>query len=88
MKFEETIDLPEHSHRAQWGIVFSGKLELGINGKKYINTKGDNYFIQERAVYSGRIYAGYADVAYFDEMNRYVIKPKKWRYHLGDAIGG
>jgi mannose-6-phosphate isomerase-like protein (cupin superfamily) len=77
MKFEETVDLPEHLHRAQWGIVLSGKVELRINGGKHIYTKGDNYFIQEGVAHSGRIYAGYADVTYFDEKSRYVIKTKK-----------
>ena len=34
MQFRKDIDLPEHKHESQWGIVLEGKIELIIDGKK------------------------------------------------------
>ena len=34
MEFAEDIELPEHSHAAQIGIVLEGKIDLTIGGKK------------------------------------------------------
>ena len=35
----------EHSHGAQWGIVFEGEMDLTIDGKTKTYKKGDRYFI-------------------------------------------
>lgn len=74
MEFDEDVDLPEHSHKAQWGIVLKGKIFLNINGKEKTYTQGENYYIPENTIHSGKIYAGYADITYFDEKERYKIK--------------
>ncbi len=41
MEFEKDVDLPEHSHAAQIGIVLEGKIEMTINGEKTVYNKGD-----------------------------------------------
>ena len=74
MQFEEDADLPEHSHAAQMGIVLEGKIELVIGGEKQSFAKGDRYYIPEGVKHSGKIYAGYADVTFFNEPNRYSKK--------------
>ena len=74
MEFENDVDLPAHSHPAQVGIVLEGRIELIINGKKTVYTKGDRYYIPEGVPHSGKIYAGYADVTFFNEPNRYSRK--------------
>ena len=74
MEFGKDVDLPEHSHAAQIGIVLEGKIELTIDGKKAAYTKGDRYYIHEGVLHSGKIYAGYADITFFNEPNRYSIK--------------
>jgi len=74
MEFEKDVDLPEHAHDDQVGIVLEGKIELVIDGKKYLFTKGDRYHIPEGIRHSGKIYAGYADITFFNEPNRYSIK--------------
>ncbi len=71
MKFEKDVDLPEHAHAAQMGIVLEGKIDLMIAGEKHCFTKGDRYYIPEGVKHSARIYAGYADVTFFNEPNRY-----------------
>ncbi|MCD1293885.1 cupin domain-containing protein [Methanocella sp. CWC-04] len=75
MYFGEDVDLPEHSHKSQWGVVFEGKLDLTIGGVKKTYLKGDHYFIPEGVRHSGHIYAGLNVMDYFDQKDRYGIKP-------------
>lgn len=77
MNFSEDIDLPEHSHEDQWGIVLEGKIELTIDGKTETYQRGDRYFIPKGVKHSGRIHAGYADMTYFHQRDRYSPKHKE-----------
>jgi mannose-6-phosphate isomerase-like protein (cupin superfamily) len=74
MEFGNDVDLPVHSHAAQIGIVLEGKIVLTIDGVKTAYTKGDRYYIPEGVLHSGKIYAGYADITFFNEPNRYSRK--------------
>jgi quercetin dioxygenase-like cupin family protein len=74
MEFSENVDVPAHSHAAQLGIVLEGKIDLLINGDLRSFTKGDRYYIPEGTVHSAKIYAGYADVTFFNEPDRYHCK--------------
>jgi quercetin dioxygenase-like cupin family protein len=74
MEFEKDADLPEHSHTAQVGMVLEGKIELTIDGERHCFTKGDRYCIPEGIKHSGKIHAGYADVTFFDQPDRYMTK--------------
>jgi quercetin dioxygenase-like cupin family protein len=74
MQFGEDIVLPEHSHESQLGIVLEGKIELIIDGKKNTYTKGDRYFIEKDVKHSGKIFAGYADITFFNQKDRYGTK--------------
>lgn len=71
MEFDNDIELPEHSHDAQWGVVLDGKIELTVEGNQRTYTKGMHYLIPAGAVHSARIYAGYADISFFNERERY-----------------
>jgi quercetin dioxygenase-like cupin family protein len=77
MEFKKDVDLPEHSHAAQIGIVLEGRINLTIAGKTKTYLKGDRYFIPEGIPHSGKIYAGYADVTFFNEPNRYSRRERK-----------
>jgi quercetin dioxygenase-like cupin family protein len=74
MKFNEDIVLPEHSHESQWGIVLEGKIELTIDGITKTYTKGDRFFIEKDMKHSGKIFAGYADMTFFNQKDRYKTK--------------
>ena len=74
MEFEKDVDLSEHSHAAQIGIVLEGQIDLTIDGKMKTYTKGDRYYIPDGVLHSGKIYAGYADITFFDEPYRYSMK--------------
>lgn len=74
MEFSKDVELPEHSHSAQWGIVLEGKITLVIDGTENTYKKGDRYYIPSGTKHSGKIYAGYADITFFDEKERYKAK--------------
>lgn len=74
MSFNEDVDLPEHAHESQWGIVLEGKIDLMIGGTLYTYQKGDRYYIPKGVNHSGKIYAGYADMTFFNQKDRYQIK--------------
>jgi quercetin dioxygenase-like cupin family protein len=74
MEFDEDVEVPEHSHESQWGVVLEGKIDLVIEGVERTYTKGDRVFIPKGAKHSARIYAGYADISFFNEKDRYKRK--------------
>ncbi len=74
MQFEQDVELPEHSHAGQLGIVLEGEIDLTVDGEFHTYTKGDRYYIPAGVKHSGQIYAGYADMTFFDEPNRYSVK--------------
>jgi mannose-6-phosphate isomerase-like protein (cupin superfamily) len=74
MKFEKDVDLPEHAHKPQWGIVLSGKIELEIAGIRRTYGSGETYYIAEGIKHKGRIFAGYADITFFGQKDRYKIR--------------
>ena len=74
MSFENDVDIPEHSHEAQWGAVLDGEIHLSINGERRVYKRGDTYFIPKNAPHRATIKAGYKDVTVFNQKDRY--KPK------------
>lgn len=74
MRFDRDVDLPAHAHAAQVGFVLEGRIELTIGGARRTYTKGDRYAIPAGVPHSGKIFAGYADITFFDEPGRY--RPK------------
>ncbi|MCD7936383.1 MAG: cupin domain-containing protein [Tannerellaceae bacterium] len=74
MEFENDTQLAEHSHEAQWSIVLEGRNELIIERQKHIFIKGDRYYIPKGARHSGTIYAGYTDITFFAQSDRYKAK--------------
>jgi quercetin dioxygenase-like cupin family protein len=74
MEFEKDVDLPEHSHAAQVGMILEGKIDLTVDGEKHTYVKGDRYYIPAGVSHSARAYAGYADITFFGEPGRYSRK--------------
>ncbi|MFX0198817.1 MAG: cupin domain-containing protein [Candidatus Hodarchaeota archaeon] len=74
MSFEKDVEVPEHSHEAQWGVILDGKIELTIEGKEYTFTKGDTYFIPRNVTHSAKIWRGYKDLTLFNQKDRYKVK--------------
>lgn len=74
MQFAADVDLAEHAHAAQWGIVLEGRIDLSIDGVRGSYSKGDRYYIPPGVKHSGKIYAGYADMTFFGQNDRYGVK--------------
>lgn len=74
MEFSEDVILTEHSHESQWGVVLEGRIDLRVDGVERTYVKGDRYFIPKDVKHSGKIYAGYADITFFNEADRYKSK--------------
>jgi quercetin dioxygenase-like cupin family protein len=71
MSFEHDVDIAEHSHAAQWGVVLDGEMELHIAGQGLNLVRGDQYFIPDGAPHRASIRAGYKDLTLFDQGDRY-----------------
>ena len=74
MEFAKDVEVPEHSHEAQWGVVLAGKVDLTIDGIERTYIKGDRMFIPKGLKQSAKIYAGYADISFFNQKDRYKSK--------------
>lgn len=74
MEFDRDVEVPPHSHNAQWGVVLDGEMEITISGKVHHLKKGDSYFIEKDEVHSAKIKAGYKDLTLFDQSDRYKEK--------------
>jgi len=74
MEFSKDVEAPEHSHESQWGIVLQGKIDWVVDGVKRTYLKGDSYFIPKGVKHGAKIYAGYADITFFNQKDRYKTK--------------
>lgn len=71
--FLQDMDLPAHSHGAQWGTVIDGELELTIGDTTAIRRPGDSYDIPSGSMHSARIKAGTRVIDVFAEADRYTL---------------
>jgi quercetin dioxygenase-like cupin family protein len=74
MSFENDVEVPEHSHEAQWGVVLEGETELTIDGRHHILGKGDTHFIPKDVQHSAKINKSYKDLTLFNQSDRYKAK--------------
>lgn len=70
-EFTEVVIVPEHAHKAQWGIVVDGKIDLTIGGLQITYKKGDTYFIPDGVRHSAKVYKGFSAIDFFDQPDRY-----------------
>jgi len=74
MEFKEEVDVPEHSHAAQWGAVLAGEIELTVGGETNTFRKGDTYFAPAGVPHRAHIRAGTRLQDLFDQADRYSAK--------------
>jgi len=72
--FHEDFELPDHSHKGQWGTVIEGQITLTIEGKTRVYGPGDDYDIPSGAIHSVKVKAGTRAVDVFEENDRYGLK--------------
>ncbi|WP_170360270.1 cupin domain-containing protein [Ruegeria arenilitoris] len=72
--FLQDMELPLHSHGAQWGTVIEGEVDLTIGGITKTYRPGDSYSIPAGVEHGGQIKAGTRVIDVFEEPDRYPIK--------------
>jgi quercetin dioxygenase-like cupin family protein len=72
--FLKDMELPMHSHGAQWGTVIEGEIELTIGGETKIYKPGDSYSIPAGVEHGAQIKAGTRVIDVFEEADRYPLK--------------
>lgn len=73
-EYHKGVEIPEHSHAAQWGVVLKGRIEFTVDGKTRSYERGDMFYFPAGVVHSSRVYDEYADVIFFDQKDRFKIK--------------
>jgi quercetin dioxygenase-like cupin family protein len=71
--FLRDMELPMHSHGAQWGTVIEGEIEFTIGGETKIYGPGDSYSIPAGVEHGAQIKAGTRVIDVFDEADRYAV---------------
>jgi quercetin dioxygenase-like cupin family protein len=72
--FLKDMELPVHSHGAQWGTVVAGEIEFTIGGETKTYRTGDSYSIPAGVEHGALITAGTRVIDVFEEADRYPIK--------------
>lgn len=75
-EFFKEMELPMHSHKAQWGTVLEGSLTLTIGGDTREYRAGDSYSIPSGVEHGGIIIAGSKVIDIFEENDRYPVKAR------------
>lgn len=72
--FLKDIELPPHSHGAQWGTVVEGQIEFTIGGVTKLYKAGDSYSIPAGVEHGALIKSGTRVIDAFEDADRYAIK--------------
>lgn len=72
--FFKDMELPPHSHGAQWGTVVEGEIEFTIDGETKVYRPGDSYSIPAGVIHGAQIKAGTRVIDVFEEADRYPLK--------------
>lgn len=74
LTFLKDMEIPPHSHGAQWGTVVEGEIELTLGGETRTYRVGDSYSIPAGVEHGARIKAGTRLIDVFEEADRYLLK--------------
>jgi len=74
MQFDQDAEIPTHAHASQWSIVLRGRIELQMEETTRSYGAGESFFVPSGVTHSARIHAGYADITFFDEKDRYRVR--------------
>lgn len=70
------MELPMHSHKAQWGTVLEGSITLTIGDHTHKYLVGESYTIPSGVEHGGFIPAGSKLLDIFEENDRYPVKAR------------
>jgi quercetin dioxygenase-like cupin family protein len=72
-EIDHDLEVPEHAHGAQWGVVLAGEMDLEVEGVTTTYRAGDTYHVPAGARHVARIRAGYKGVDVFADAHRYEV---------------
>ena len=67
------VDVPEHAHGAQWGVVLAGSVDFTIGGETTAYGRGDTYYVPD-GVPQRRHPPGFVGIDVFADADRYSAK--------------
>lgn len=70
------VEVPEHAHGAQWGVVIQGTVEFRIAGETRTYGRGDTFSIEAGVPHSATISPGYVGIDVFADADRYRAKAR------------
>jgi len=73
-RFDKDVEVPMHSHRAQWELVIAGEVRLTMEREERTYREGESFYIPEGVEHAGKVKAGYRAVIFFDQTDRYRAK--------------
>jgi quercetin dioxygenase-like cupin family protein len=65
------VEVPEHAHGAQWGVVLAGSVEFTIGGDTRTYGRGDTYYVPAAVPHSAVIHPGFVGIDVFADADRY-----------------
>jgi quercetin dioxygenase-like cupin family protein len=65
------VEVPEHAHGAQWGVVLDGSVEFTIGGETRTYGRGDTYYVPDSVPHRAVIHPGYVGIDVFADADRY-----------------
>jgi quercetin dioxygenase-like cupin family protein len=75
-RFHTDVEIPEHSHKGQWGVVIEGQLDLTMNGATQIHRSGSHYSIPSGTPHAAKAHAGSVIFDIFEEPDRYPVRAR------------
>lgn len=67
----EQLDIPEHTHGPQWGVVLEGSMEMTVGDETRTYARGDTFYIPNDVPHTAHIHRGYRGIDVFSDPNRY-----------------
>jgi mannose-6-phosphate isomerase-like protein (cupin superfamily) len=68
------VEQPEHAHGEQWGVVLRGRIEVTIEGRIRVFTRGDVYHIPSGARHRVHLFPGFRAVDHLGGRDGYRVK--------------
>jgi len=65
------VEVPEHAHGAQWGVVLEGSVEFTIGGETRTYRRGDTYYVPAWLAHRAVIHPGFVGIDVFADADRY-----------------
>ncbi len=65
------VEVPEHAHGAQWGVVLEGTVEFTIGGETRVYARGDTYEVPDGVPHRALISPGFVGIDVFADADRY-----------------